>query len=232
VVKLVDMLKKPFTLENTLYTLALAIALGIRFINLGALSLTDYEARFALEALNITNGMPGMLGSNPDYTHLTTILFYILGGADFWARFWPALAGACLVIAPWFLRERIGRVPALVLAFGLALDPGMNAISRLAGGPMLAISFLVLARVCCGWIIVPSRRGFLPVWVFLLDPAPGLGSSASFWRRCCSGCFRKNSCPVRCQERTILDLMHRAARQARSRMPCLGELVLFWCLAA
>jgi hypothetical protein len=141
------MLKKPFTLENTLYTLALAIALGIRFINLGALSLTDYEARFALEALNITNGMPGMLGSNPDYTHLTTILFYILGGADFWARFWPALAGACLVIAPWFLRERIGRVPALVLAFGLALDPGMNAISRLAGGPMLAISFLVLAGV-------------------------------------------------------------------------------------
>jgi len=141
------MWKKPFTLENTLYTLALAVALGMRFINLGALSLTDYEASFALEALNISNGIPGILGSNPAYTHLTTMLFYILGGADFWARLWPALAGACLVLAPWFLRERIGRVPALVLAFGLALDPGMNAISRLAGGPMLAIGFLVLAGV-------------------------------------------------------------------------------------
>ena len=173
-VKLIDMWKKPFTLEHGLYTLALAIALGIRFVNLGALSLTDFEAGYALEALNISNGLPGVLQSNPAYTHLTTVLFFILGGANFWARFWPALAGVCLVLAPWFLRERIGRLPALVLAFGLALDPGMNAISRLAGGPMLAISFLVLAGVLW-WNKRPIPAGIFAGLGILSGPAAWFG---------------------------------------------------------
>ncbi len=166
------MLKKPFTLENALYALALLIALGIRFVNLGLLTLTDYEAKFALEALQISNGVPGVLASNPAYTHLTTMLFFILGGADFWARFWPALAGAGLVLAAWFLRSHIGRMPAIVLAFGLALDPGLNAISRLAGGPMLAISFLVLAGVL--WL----ARYPIPAGIFF---ALGLLSGPGAW---------------------------------------------------
>ena len=166
------MLKKPFTLENALYALALLIALGIRFVNLGLLTLTNYEAKFALEALQISNGVPGVLASNPAYTHLTTMLFFILGGTDFWARFWPALAGAGMVLAAWFLRSHIGRIPAIVLAFGLAFDPGLNAISRLAGGPMLAVSFLVLAGVL--WL----ARYPIPAGIFL---ALGLLSGPGAW---------------------------------------------------
>ena len=149
-----------------------ADCLGLRLINLGLLTLMDYEAKFALEALQISNGLPGVLASNPAYTHLTTMLFYILGGADFWARFWPALAGAGLVLAAWFLRSHIGRLPAIVLAFGLALDPGLNAISRLAGGPMLAISFLVLAGVL--WL----ARYPIPAGIFF---ALGLLSGPDAW---------------------------------------------------
>ncbi len=141
------MFKKPITLEHALYALAFAIALGLRFFHLGTLLLSDYEADWALQSFGIVNGLKPALGPNPGYVHLTAVLFAIFGASDFWARFWPALAGTGLVLAPWFVRGRIGRLPALVLAFGLALDPGLNALSRLAGGSMLAISFLAFALV-------------------------------------------------------------------------------------
>jgi hypothetical protein len=133
------------TLEHAFYALALAIAVGLRFVQLGVLPLSDYEANWALQALRITQGLNPAIGPNPAYVHLTAVLFYIFGPTNFLARFWPALAGSVLVLAAWPLRVRFGRIPALILAFGLAIDPGLVAMSHLAGGPMLAISFLVLA---------------------------------------------------------------------------------------
>ncbi len=132
------------TLEHALYGLALALAVGLRFLNLGALPLSDFEAGWALQALHVTQGLHPSIGSNPAYVHLTAILFFIFNGTNFLARFWPALAGCALIPAAWLLRGRIGRIPALVLAYGLAIDPGLVAMSHLAGGPMLAITCLVL----------------------------------------------------------------------------------------
>ena len=128
------------TLEHAFYALALALAVGLRFLHLGTLPLSDFEAAWALQALRVTQGYHPVLGPNPAYVHLTAVLFYIFGASDFLARFWPALAGCVLVLVPWFLRSRFGRIPALVLAFGLALDPGLVAMSHLAGEPMLAIT--------------------------------------------------------------------------------------------
>lgn len=141
------MIKFQPTLEHAFYALALVFAIGLRFLNLGALPLSDFEANWALQALRVAQGVHPALGSNPAYLHLTAVLFYIFGGTSFLARFWPALAGCALVLAAWFLRGRIGRIPALVLAFGLAIDPGLVAMSHLAGGPMLAVTSLVLAAL-------------------------------------------------------------------------------------
>ncbi len=135
------------TLEHAFYALALAIAVGLRFLHLGALPLSDFEADWALQALHITQGLKPAIGPNPAYVHLTAVLFFIFGATNFLARFWPALAGSALVLAAWFLRGRLGRIPALILAFGLAIDPGLVAMSHLAGGPMLAIIFLVLTAL-------------------------------------------------------------------------------------
>lgn len=168
------MLKKPLTLEFALYILAISLALGLRFLHLGTLSLSDYEARFALESLGIASGGKEMLGSNPAYTNLTAILFFIFSGSDFTARFLPALAGAGLLMAPFFLRERIGRLPALVLAFGLALDPGLNAMSRLAGGPMLAVTCLVLTGVFW-WDRRPIPAGIFAGLALLSGPSVWFG---------------------------------------------------------
>ena len=135
------------SLEHALYGLALFFAFGLRFLHLGALPLSDFEADWALQAMQITQGLKPAIGPNPAYVHLTALLFYIFGATNFLARFWPALAGSALVLATWSLRSRLGRLPALILAFGLAIDPGLVAMSHLAGGPMLSIVFLVLSAL-------------------------------------------------------------------------------------
>ncbi|MCS7011837.1 MAG: hypothetical protein N2049_08450 [Anaerolineales bacterium] len=141
------MFSRPLTLEHALYLLALVLALGLRLLHLGVLPLSDVEAEWALQSLAIARGEHPAVGPNPAYVHLTALLFALFGASNFWARFWPALSGALLVLAPWFVRYRIGRLPALVLAFGLALDPALNALARQAGGPMLAVTFLLFALV-------------------------------------------------------------------------------------
>ena len=160
------------TLEHAFYALAFAVAICLRFLHLGALPLSDYEADWALQALRIVQGLKPAIGTNPAYVHLTAVLFYIFGATNFLARFWPALAGSALVLAAWFLRGRFGRIPALILAFGLALDPGLVAMSHLAGGPMLAITFLVLTALM--W--VDGRRAAAGLFAGL-----ALLSGASVW---------------------------------------------------
>jgi hypothetical protein len=162
------------TLEHAFYALAFAIAVGLRFVQLGALPLSDYEAGWALQALRVIQGLKPAIGPNPAYVHLTAILFYIFGPTNFLARFWPALAGCTLVMAAWPLRARIGRIPALILAFGLAIDPGLVAMSHLAGGPMLAITCLVLTALL--WM--DGRRaaaGFFAGLALLSGPSVWLG---------------------------------------------------------
>jgi hypothetical protein len=132
------------TLEHAFYALAFALAVGLRFLHLGELPLSEFEANWSLQALRVAHGLRPTLGPNPGYVHLTAALFYILGSTNFLARFWSALAGSALVLAAWPLRNRFGRLPALILAFGLAIDPGLVAMSHLAGGPMLAVTCLVL----------------------------------------------------------------------------------------
>ncbi len=82
----------------------LPLPMGLRFVQLGALPLSDYEADWALQALRVVQGLKPAIGPNPAYVHLTAILFYIFGATNFLARFWPALAGSALVLAAWPLR--------------------------------------------------------------------------------------------------------------------------------
>ena len=137
------------TIENVLWGLVLALALAVRLLNLGGVPLSDPEASQALQALSLIPGAvhiePLPAGSQPGYLALTGLFFALFGSSDGLARLVPAVAGVLLCLAPFFFRQKIGRLAALIMAFGLALDPGMVAISRLAGGPMLALSFGVLS---------------------------------------------------------------------------------------
>src|SRR6185436_3864002 len=73
------------------------------------------------------------------------ILFAIIESTNFMARLVPALVGSTLVFVPYFFRDKIKPLPALILAFFLAVDPGLVALSRQANGTILAVTFLLFA---------------------------------------------------------------------------------------
>src|ERR1700690_3911691 len=137
---------KPFRHQTALSILAFLLALAVRLIRLGTWTLTDLEAQWALQALGVAQGAHPALGSQPAYVLLTSIIFFFYdSGTNFLARFVPALAGSFLVFVPFLFRERLKPRPSLILAFFLALDPGLVALSRQAGSPILAVTFLLFA---------------------------------------------------------------------------------------
>ncbi len=134
-----------WTTEHFLFGLAVLLAAGIRFIHLGSPPLSDGEAAWALQALDLARGSQALIGPQPGTILLTAAGFALFGASEFLARFWPALAGSLLVLAPVLYRERIGRKAAVVLAFALALEPSLVAASRQADGRIFALAGLVFA---------------------------------------------------------------------------------------
>jgi hypothetical protein len=159
--------KYPF--EPLLFAVAFLAALAIRLVRVDAPPLTDFEASQALQALAIVKGGTGATagGTLPIYLNLTTLWFFIFQVSDFTARFWPAVAGSTVVLLPILLRRQLGSVPALVLAFGLALDPGLAAVARQIASPGFAAVLLWLGLACFA-LEQYSLAGFL-AGLFLLS---------------------------------------------------------------
>jgi uncharacterized protein (TIGR03663 family) len=82
-------------------------------------------------------GMPGS-GYSPLLLALDALLFTLCGASDSLARLWPALLGGLLALTPWLLRQRIGRVGALVAGLYLALSPTALVASRQLDGAVAA----------------------------------------------------------------------------------------------
>jgi len=171
---------KGFTMERThkitnetlLYGLIFLTALVVRLFLLGRVPLGEREASWAYQAWQSSRGESAVLGSQVSYLAVTGSLFRFFGGSAFLARFWPALTGAFLVGIPLALRKKLGLVPSLIMAAGLALDPGLVAVSRIAGSPMPALVFLSLS-------LVYLHNYQLPWSVFFLGL--GLFTGPAFW---------------------------------------------------
>jgi len=146
--------------EGWLYWLAFLIALGFRIIQLGATPLTDTESQFALQALHIAQGKAPLLGPQPAYILLTSILFLVTESTNFVARFVPAIVGSAIVFTPYYFRENIKPRPALILAFLFAFDPGLVALSRQSSGTILAVTFFLFT-----WVMWKSGRA-IPTGIF------------------------------------------------------------------
>ena len=132
-------------LEFGLFALAFGLALAIRLLRLGELPLTDTEALGAMQAFDLTKGLRPEIGTQPAYVLLTALSFFVLQASNFAARLVPALFGAALTLVPFYFRDRLGSKPAIVLAFFLAFDPGLLALSRQAGSPVIALTAVLFA---------------------------------------------------------------------------------------
>ncbi|HEX7976941.1 MAG TPA: phospholipid carrier-dependent glycosyltransferase, partial [Anaerolineales bacterium] len=152
---------RKLTFEHLLFFIALILAWSVRLINLGAAPLSDAESNWALQALQASGRGSNAVtvagqtapavpeapawGPQPGYVVMTGAAFKLFGASNALARLWPALIGALLALIPLFLRRELGRAAALILAFGLAIDPGLVAVSRQAGSSMPALVFVLLA---------------------------------------------------------------------------------------
>jgi len=148
-----------WTIEHSLYALALLVAVVIRLLALKTIALNDIEAGWALQAFGLARGLAVDIGPQPLYVLFTGLLFSLLGSDNLLARLLPVLAGSLLVLFPYFMRGYIGKRAAVIMAFGLALDPALVFLSRNAGSQMPALSFSLLALAA-----VLTRR---PVWAGL-----------------------------------------------------------------
>jgi len=162
-----------FKYEGWLYAFAFLLALALRLTQLGAMPLTDAEAAPALQALHISQGAKPPLSPHPFYILSTSILFFLYGGGtNFLARLIPALIGSLLVFAPLLFDERLTLRPrpSLILAFFIALDPGLTALSRQAASPIFAMAFLIFF-----WAFInknkPSLAGFFAALALLSGPS-------------------------------------------------------------
>jgi hypothetical protein len=161
---------QPVKHESVLYVSAFILAFALRFIRLGALPLSDGEAEWALQAFNVAQGMRPLLGPQPIYILPTSLLFFLFGASNFLARFIPTLAGSALVLFPYLFRQRLRAVPSLLLAFFLALDPGLVSLSRQAGSLIPALTFLLLAWAFW-WRARPRTAGIFAGLALLSGPA-------------------------------------------------------------
>lgn len=164
--------QKTFSNEFLIYGLILTLAIALRLTLLGRNPLVDSEASLAFQAWQILKGDSLVIGSQVGYLSVTEALFFIFGGGNLLARFWPALTGSALIFVPFLMRDKIGHLPAIVLAAGLALDPALVSVSRIAGSPITALVFLVLA-------LAAFHNKQLPV-AFTLA-VMGLYSGPGFW---------------------------------------------------
>jgi len=160
--------------ESVPYVIAFILAAALRFIQLGALPLSDSEAEWALQAFNVAQGMRPILGSQPIYTLPASTLFFLFGTSNFLARFIPALTGSVLILVPYLFRQRLKPVPGLLLAFFLALDPGLVSLSRQAGSLMPALTFVLLAWAFW-WRERPRAAGVFAGLALLSGPSVWAG---------------------------------------------------------
>ena len=138
------MRKKEFTIELSLYCVALIISIAIRFIGLGEFSLSENEALIANQSLNLFS-KTAVLSASSLSLLLTGITFSIFGSTAFWARFFTALFGSLIPVFPFFFKNKIGKLSALILSFILAIDPISIAASRKLGSPIFTIFFLLVS---------------------------------------------------------------------------------------
>jgi hypothetical protein len=161
-----------FTIEIFLYGLIFFLGLALRMVLLGSTPLTEGESTWAYQAWKIWKGLPVNMGSLVSYLSVTEGLYAIFGSSNFTARFWPALTGSLLIWIPYLSRRQLGRIPALIMAGGIALDATLVPISRMAGSPIPGLFFLLLTGISFHQRRIPWSIFFL----FL-----GLTSGPSFW---------------------------------------------------
>jgi len=121
-----------------LIILPFILGLLVRFSGLGHPFLDNVEANVAMGVREMVMESGGIV-TQPLYSQITGVLFWLFEDTNFLARFLPALAGSLLVLFPWFFGNNITYRQKLIFSVGLALDPALMAASKTGSSLILAV---------------------------------------------------------------------------------------------
>ena len=137
--------------QFTWFLLAFLVGLGLRLWRLGEMRFTLAEAQIAQSAWQMASGNAAGMPGNMSYAGLSALLFQLFEPSFFFARLLPVLFGSSLILVPWFWRKELGEKIALVLAFGLAIDPILLSFSRQIVTPIFVLAGLA-------WAVTADRK--------------------------------------------------------------------------
>ena len=152
--------------ELVAYPVLVVAALVARLWDLGSRAMHHDESLHALYSYNLAVGDgfrhdPMMHG--PFQMEATAGIFFLLGDSDFTARLLYALAGTVLVALPFFLRNRLGRTGALLVAAMLAASPAIFYFSRFARNDIL-MAVWTLGLVIAMWRFLDEGKTKYLFW--------------------------------------------------------------------
>ncbi len=140
-------------LELAAYMALLLLALVLRVAELDTVPLSGSEARQALAAWRVAwpNAAGGdIVPDSPLLFALHVFSFSTLGGNEFTARIFTALAGVALMLSPALFRDLLGRHRALLLSTLLFFSPALLISSR-ADSPVV-------------WTLLVAVSGLWALW--------------------------------------------------------------------
>lgn len=157
------------TVEIALWIVIALLALILRVSSLGVAPLAAHEAQEAMLAWRAVHGQGMPQGSySPLLFAANGSLFAIFGASDAIARLWPALFGVVFALTPFLLRERLGRIAALVAGLYLTISPTALLASRRVDGAVVAAAGVMLALGgLMRFFDTDQRRWLVPVGVGL-----------------------------------------------------------------
>ena len=142
------------------YGALLLTAAVMRFWDLGSRAMHHDESLHAYYAWRLSNGEgfqhdPMMHGPFP--FEANAAVFLVAGDSDYTSRLLYAVAGTVLVGLAYFLRARLGRVAALVVAGMLTFSPALLYFSRFARNDIL-VAVWTLALVIAMWRYIDEGK--------------------------------------------------------------------------
>ena len=146
--------------ETIAYASLILVALLMRLWDLGSRAFGYDESLHAYYSFRLSEGLgfhhsPLMHG--PFQFHGSAFFMFLFGDSDFTARLLYVLFGTALVGLPYFLRDRLGRAGALVVAVLLAFSPMMLFYSRYARNDIL-MAVWTMALVVLIWRYVDEGK--------------------------------------------------------------------------
>jgi predicted membrane-bound mannosyltransferase len=164
------------TTEHVAYIGIAVLAAVLRFTDIGMAPLSPDEAEHALAVWEQWQpGSPAVVPGSPAYFTLSALLTQIAGFSDGVMRLVPSLFGFALVLTPWFVRHRTGRLGALLSTLLLALSPLQILTARTAGGTSIALFAGMMVFVA--WL--RFQESGHPHWLYALTGALALGLASA-----------------------------------------------------